>query len=115
MHQRYDVNHWLAEQNSMGGPLVERLRHNDFPVRGFLTTNATKTNIIDALSLALEQGDLTLLDDPVQLAELQAYQVERLPSGLIRYTAPEGMHDDCVIALALAWQGCANNKPLLLW
>ena len=24
---------------------------------------------------------------------------------MMRYAAPEGTHDDCVIALALAWQG----------
>ncbi len=30
--------------------------------------------------------------------------MERLPSGLLRYGAPEGMHDDMVMSLALAWQ-----------
>ena len=39
------------------------------------------------------------------LGELLAFQAERLPSGLMRYSAPEGMHDDCVISLALAWHG----------
>jgi hypothetical protein len=24
---------------------------------------------------------------------------------LTRYAAPEGLHDDCVMSLALAWQG----------
>ena len=39
------------------------------------------------------------------VGELQAYQAERLPGGMLRYGAPNGMHDDTVIALALAWQG----------
>ena len=29
----------------------------------------------------------------------------RLPSGLTRYTAPSGGHDDTVMALAMAWSG----------
>ena len=33
-----------------------------------------------------------------------AYQSERMASGMKRYNSPEGMHDDTVIALALAWQ-----------
>ena len=44
----------------------------------------------------------------VLLGELLAYQAERLPSGLLRYGAPEGSHDDCVIALA--WSG-ASVQP----
>jgi hypothetical protein len=38
--------------------------------------------------------------------------MERLPSGLIRYSAPEGMHDDIVISLALALYGASNAGPL---
>ena len=26
-----------------------------------------------------------------------------------------GMHDDCVMSLAMAWQGIATSAPLLLW
>ena len=32
-----------------------------------------------------------MLDDEVLLGELLAFQAERLPSGLMRYSAPEGM------------------------
>ena len=33
----------------------------------------------------------------------QAYEMDKTPSGMVRYGAPEGMHDDCVMSLALAW------------
>jgi len=46
-----------------------------------------------------------------QLGELEAYEMQRLPSGMFRYSAPEGMHDDCVMALALAWQA-ATRRPV---
>ena len=72
-------------------------------IRPFTTTQATKHTLIEKLSLAFEQGELRIPADPVLLGELQAYRAERLPSGLLRYSAPEGGHDDTVMALALAW------------
>ena len=75
------------------------------PVQPFTTTNASKQQAIDALALAFERQDITIIPDPVLIGELQAFEAKRLPSGMLRYQAPEGMHDDTVIALALAWQG----------
>lgn len=112
MHERFGVSAWVAEENSMGGPLIERLQSEGYPVQAFKTTNATKAQVIDALALAFERGEITILDDPVQVAELQAYEMERLPSGLIRYRAPENMHDDTVMALALNWYGVSNPAEL---
>jgi len=52
----------------------------------------------------------------VLIGELQAYQAERLPSGMLRYSAPEGLHDDTVMALALAWQAVKGNlQSWLIW
>lgn len=104
----------IAEANSMGGPLTEALQRMALPVRPFTTTNATKATIIDALALGFERGDLRIINDPVLVAELQAYEMERLPSGLLRYSAPDGMHDDCVMGLALAWHGAATRMSSLV-
>lgn len=92
-----------AEENSIGSPNIEALRAEGLPVHGFNTTNASKDDLINTLSLALERDKLAILPDPVLLHELQAYTMERLPSGRYRYSAPPGGHDDTVIALALAF------------
>jgi hypothetical protein len=104
-----------AESNSIGEPNIEALQREGIPVRPFETTALSKTPLIDALSLAIERKELTLLNNDVQRAELQAYQMERLPSGKYRYGSPDGGHDDTVMALALAWHGCYTSKRLLLW
>lgn len=101
-------DHWrpkriLAEQNSIGQPILEQLVRDGLPVQPFTTTNASKTEAIEALALAFERGDIRILNDPVLIAELLAYRAERLASGLLRYGAPSGQHDDCVMALAIAW------------
>lgn len=98
----------VAEANAMGLPIIEGLQRDGLPVQAFTTTNATKAQAVDALALAFERGALTLLPDPVQLAELQAYEATRLPSGLTRYSAPGGMHDDTVMGLLLAWTAVSD-------
>ena len=108
--ERFRPEAILAERNSMGEPLIEQLVREGLPVRPFTTTNATKAEVIDNLALAFERGDLKILPDPVLVAELQAFEAERLPSGLMRYGAPEGMHDDTVMALALAWQAATRER-----
>lgn len=98
----------IAEANSIGQPLIEQLQRAGLPVVPFTTTNASKQIMVDALALALENGAITFIPDPVLIAELQAYQGERLAGGLMRYSAPGGMHDDTVMAVMLAYQ---NPRP----
>jgi hypothetical protein len=107
----------VAEANAMGGPVISRLQSGyitltgdvrpSLPVQSWTATNASKAAVVQQLSLALEQGELTLLDDATQKGELQAFESTVTQTGLVRYAAPEGMHDDTVIALALAWSGAA--------
>lgn len=109
LHHRFGVRSWVGEYNSMGGPMVEMLQNAGLPVEPFTTTNATKAQVIDALSLAFEQRTLRVLADAVLVSELKGYEGDRLPSGMMRYGAPAGLHDDTVIALALAWYGATAH------
>jgi hypothetical protein len=103
----------VAERNSMGDPIIEQLQREGLPVLPFTTTNATKTRAIDELAMAFERREIQIVNDRVLIGELQAYEMERLPSGMLRYSAPPGMHDDTVISLALAWQGVLElEQPL---
>ena len=110
LYERFRPETIIPERNSMGEPLIEQLAGMDLPVRPFTTTNASKAEAIESLALALERGDLAILNDPVLVSELLAYESERLPSGLLRYTAPPGLHDDCVMSLALAYHGAKAGK-----
>ena len=101
----------LAEANSIGQPNIEALHQMGLYVQSFQTTNATKAAIIQGLELAFEQGIIEILNDELLINELMAYQSEKLPSGLIRYGAPEGMHDDTVMALALGWAAVDRPGP----
>lgn len=117
MYDKWKPHVIWAEANSIGDPNIEALRDEGLPVRGFQTGPQNKGPLIESLALAIEQESITLLNDRVQIAELQAYEHERLPSGRFRYNAPDGGHDDTVIALALAWHGTQTgglSLPIIL-
>lgn len=115
--QRYKPTAILAEQNSIGQPIIESLQRDGLPIRAFTTTNATKAQIIEALVLAFEQGTIQILADPILVGELEAYESQTTKAGTTTYSAPEGMHDDTVMGLALAWAACGRptGASLLAW
>ncbi|MFZ5589639.1 MAG: hypothetical protein ACOY4M_08400 [Pseudomonadota bacterium] len=109
--QRYNNAHCVVETNSIGAPQFEELKRSGrVSVSGFETNNARKAALIDDLQLALESESIQLLDDERQKSELVAFSSVRLPSGLVRYAAPAGKHDDAVMALALALYACNTPK-----
>jgi hypothetical protein len=91
------------------------LQREGLPVVGFTTTASTKPPLIENLALAIERGEWRLQPDPVWTAELEAY--ERLVSpttGRSSYSAPEGFHDDTVIARSLmVWQAAHHMTALV--
>jgi phage FluMu gp28-like protein len=107
VHLRFPRAPILAESNSMGGPLIEQLQKMRLPVQAFHTSAASKTQAIEALALAFEQGNIRIPAVQWLLDELLAFDQERLPSGTMRYCAPKGGHDDGVMSLAIAWSGVA--------
>ncbi|MCC6368185.1 MAG: hypothetical protein IT165_32065 [Bryobacterales bacterium] len=110
LRERWNKAGVFAEQNSMGQPIIEQLRLDGIPVQPFTTTNTSKAAIIEGLALAFERGEIQIPDDPVLIGELQAFEAKSLPSGMTRYEAPAGMHDDCVIALPIAWEGARKAQ-----
>lgn len=100
-------DHWrpaaiLAEHNSIGDPNIEELQREGLPVVPFMTTATSKPPLVENLALAFEREEWQFQDDPTWRAELEAF--ERIVSpvtGRSRYGAPEGAHDDTVIARCL--------------
>ena len=96
----------LIDATGVGDPVVEDLQISVNNVRPLKLSNQQKTQIIEGLVVELENTGVLIPREPLLLGELGSFTYERLPhSGLIRYSAPSGFHDDCVIALALAVWG----------
>lgn len=107
--ERFKPTVVVCEINSIGEPNFEELWRAGLPVRRFSTTNDTKAEIVEAVQLAFETGRLKIPADPGLIDELQSFESTKLPSGKIRYAAPEGIHDDRVISLCLAWSATSTG------
>jgi hypothetical protein len=107
---RWKVRHILAEANSVGEPIIEQLQREGLPVSGFMTTPSSKPPLIESLALAFEREEAQWLNDPTWNFELEAYERKvSTVTGRSQYSAPEGVHDDTVIARALAWQAVTGT------
>lgn len=109
-----------AEENAAGQPVIEQLVNSGMKnIRPFYTSGVSKAPLVDALALALERGNLLLLDENdrgngmVQANELRAYSMWQNKSGIWQYGAPAGFMDDTVIALALAYHGITAKPPVM--
>src|SRR3990167_285473 len=82
---------------------------NEFNLESFLFTHKTKCELVEEGVVAFEAGQLGFTsrgaDDPLQLLmikECEDFALEVGKTGKVTYCAPDGIHDDAVIALLLA-------------
>lgn len=90
-----------ATHGSEGDPVFSDLRAAGLDIIGFNFTARSKQNLVESLMLSFDQEQLKILNEPVQTNELKMFGYDITASG-VKYSAPEGKHDDCVMALALA-------------
>lgn len=90
---------------------VEQVQHE---VEGYVFTAASKQRLMEGLAVGLQGRKLTIADDGNVVSgtgklrhQLEQYEIEYTRTG-VRYSAPEGEHDDDVCALALAWHKWQN-------
>jgi hypothetical protein len=111
--KHYNVTELLCEVNGVGDPVYEQIKKEYSRTSPLFQTNQTKENTIrrligDIQDQSLELPSYNLMPEFIQ--ELEIYEYEMLASGKIRYTHPNGMHDDIVDALAMANWSRTNPK-----
>lgn len=107
--KRYNDAFVWMDSSGLGDPIEHDLKRAGVRCQGIKFTNTSKKELIEFLSIAIEQKMISYPRIEILLNELSAYEYQLLPSGDLRYCAPEGMHDDCVIALALCVWGLRGN------
>lgn len=114
VYKRFNMQTMVIESNSIGRPVIDHMRKRNLSIQEFTTTNATKTAVIQKLQAAFEHGEISILNDPTLIGELQAFEGTQM-STYWKYGAPAGMHDDTVMSLAIAWDAISSGGVKLLW
>ena len=92
----------LVDATGVGDPIVEELaRRAPDRFEGFKFTSSSKQQLMEGLALAIQQRQVSYPEGPIA-NELRAFEYVYTRNGGVKYSAPEGLHDDCVCALALA-------------
>ncbi len=111
---RYNDARLTVDTTGAGEPVFETLRAAGVRVDAYPFTSRSKSALIDNLVLLIERREIVLpspLVWPVGIDELEAFEFTVGETGNIKTGAPSGMHDDCVIGVALAaWQFRPRQK-----
>ena len=103
---RFNNAQVIADATGLGGLYaVDDLRHAGVSVEAFTFTSKSKAELMHNLAVDLEQSRLALYPHDVTRNELISIQRTFTPSGTERFEAPQGLHDDCVMALGLMVYG----------
>lgn len=102
----------LVDSTGVGDPILEDLQKASSNFEGFKFSSTSKQQIMEGLRVAIEKKTIGFPDGEIK-NELQTFGYEYSRNG-VKYTAPEGLHDDCVCALALALHKAQHNTVGLL-
>ena len=103
----------LVDSTGVGDTVLELLQKQCNRVEGYLFSLPSKQRLMEGLAVAIQSGTVSYPGGPIVL-ELEQYEYEYTRTG-VRYRAPEGIHDDCVCALALAVHHKAHaRQPMII-
>lgn len=103
----------IVDSTGVGDPIVERLQRELSNVEGYHFSSTSKQKLMEGLAVAIQSNEITYPSGAI-VAELDAFMFEYTRTG-VRYSAPEGVHDDCVMALSLAIHGLTGAVGIGVW
>ncbi len=105
----------IVDATGVGDPIVEELVIKNHRLEGIKFNAGNKQELIVGLASAIQKREVTFPSKesgcPI-VDELEAFEYESTRTG-VRYSAPSGYHDDCVVALALAVEMRRRLAPSL--
>ncbi len=106
----------MVEVNSIGDVIYEQIKNQWQDTHPFVTTSKSKNEMIEGLILDMNESTVRIPDGqlfPWLLSELEVFTYSYNPkTRSIKYGHPTGLHDDCVISLAIVNYNRKQNKTL---
>ena len=106
-----------CESNSIGTPYSELIKEKSQilaqKVVLFNTSNTSKNAGVLNLQTAMENGEVSILDDEKQKNEFSYFSATYNPKTRnVSYAAPQGLHDDIVMATVFAYDALKNGRVI---
>jgi phage FluMu gp28-like protein len=98
------------DSTGVGDPIVEDIQKECGAVEGYHFTSPSKQKIMEGLVVAVQNSRVSVLEG-IMRDEMESFEYEYSKNG-VKYRAPEGMHDDVVCALALAFQKYSESPSV---
>ena len=112
--QRYNRARITIDSTVVGMPIKEDLERMGAYIDDFKFSNKSKKELIEKLSIFIEQKAIRIPNDPILKDELESFGYRLSKDNNIIYSAPQGQHDDCVISLALSvWNLSSYGVPTI--
>jgi hypothetical protein len=105
VYNRFSIVRMILDSTGIGDTILDDLRNIGLSVEGVRFTAEIKRELVQNLSVAIDSQKLFFYPWEELISELELYEYEVTPSGNVSYNAPEGFHDDTVVALALLEYG----------
>lgn len=96
----------LVDSTGAGDPILEALQAQGENYVGFLFSQHSKQQLMEGLAVGIQRQQIHY-PDGVIVSELESFEYVYTRTG-VHYSAPEGLHDDAVCALALAWRAAST-------
>lgn len=100
----------LIDATGVGDPIVEELQREDHLIEGFKFTSTSKQQLMEGLVNSIQQGTIRYPEGNI-VDELSMFEYVYTARG-VKYSAPDGMHDDSVCSLALANKIFVSSQSL---
>ncbi len=97
----------LVDSTGVGDPIVEDLAKVSGSIEGYHFSGPSKQKLMEGLASALQNNEISVLEGTMK-DELEAFEYVYSARG-VKYSAPEGIHDDTVVSLALAREKFKNR------
>jgi hypothetical protein len=91
----------VIDSTGVGDPIFEDLQREGLQIQGLKFTQGSKQQLMVGLQTAIHTQKIGYPDGEI-VRELEVFEYQYSATG-VKYSAPSGFHDDCVMALALAW------------
>lgn len=100
----------IPDATGVGDAVVEELQRDGVPCDPFIFSGPSKAAMLENLIIAVEHREVRFPPIEPLLNEMDAFEYDESSRGVPSYRAPEGYHDDTIMALGLATWGIRGAR-----